>query len=98
MPYDQIAGCCYNDASGRLRSWGHGPRFRTLLVDAGQHASPIRGRGKGPQIQRYCANCSVAGVAAKGRCWACYTYLRRTGKERPSRFFARPKPLTGYVT
>ena len=28
MPQGEMTGVCYNDRTGKLRSWGHGPRFR----------------------------------------------------------------------
>ena len=100
MPYDEIAGVCYNDTAGNLRSWGHGPRFRNLLVGDGRDVPRSRGRGKGPQArtERACANCGALGVFAKNRCRGCYGYRRRHGEERPLRLINRRKPVTGYVT
>lgn len=33
---------------------------------------------------RMCLNCAWRPARAKGRCWSCYHYRRRTGHERPS--------------
>ncbi len=36
-----------------------------------------------------CVNCGIAPVLARQRCRACYLYLHRTGRERPSELIER---------